>query len=386
LSAEKTSYADWFEIAVQQGISFPELRAYLDDGIERLLNHPKFRPNMTFWLTGSGDSLFAAQCVLPALQRWAGLRATALTSIEFARYRVPLLTGDDALWAISNSGSAARTRETVSLAKSKGIFTLGVTGSETGPLASTADTFLYRPVQDIPGIPAHNRGIFMNMNEFMVALYTLFYAGLRIGVANNALSASRADGILSHCEQAIRSVGEVARQIEPATIRMAEELKDLDTVWVIGAGPNFGLARYCAAKFHEQLPWNGIPEDLEEWAHLQYFLTLSWKSRSAVVVLAPPGNSLDRAEELVHGISDAGGRAYVVAHPGQGNFPDARQEFRLSGDPGEFLSAFTYHLPVQLFILHVARLSGQDPYALRRQDGYRLIRQGTVLDDANVLA
>ena len=82
-------------------------------------HHPKYRPDAHVWFTGSGDSLFAAQAVLPGLERWAGLRATALTAMEFARYRAPLLTDRDILCAISNSGSAARTRETVSLARDK---------------------------------------------------------------------------------------------------------------------------------------------------------------------------------------------------------------------------------------------------------------------------
>ena len=70
-------------------------------------------------MTGSGDSLFAAQAVLPGLERLAGLRGTVVSSIDFARYRTPLLTDRDVLWAISNSGSATRTRETVSLSRDK---------------------------------------------------------------------------------------------------------------------------------------------------------------------------------------------------------------------------------------------------------------------------
>ena len=116
---------------------------------------------------------------------------------------------------------------------------------------------------------------------------------------------------------------------EQQAVEVAGELSGLDTIWIIGGGPSHGTARYCAAKFHEQLPWNGIPEDLEEWAHLQYFLTLSWNRRSTVIVIAPPGNSLDRAEELVEGIAGAGGRAIVVAHQGHGEFPLAANIFQM---------------------------------------------------------
>jgi glucosamine--fructose-6-phosphate aminotransferase (isomerizing) len=381
-----SEFASWFQTAVSTGIDFDRLKKQLSEGVGRLLAHPLYQADAHVWMTGSGDSLFAAQIALPALERWVGLRGSVVSAMEFARYRVPLLTPQDSLWAISNSGSAARTRETVSLAKTKGILTVGITGSETGPLASMADSYIFRPVEDIPAIPEINRGIFMNMNEFLVTLYSLYFTGLHLGVARGAIAQEEVDLILSKCEAAIHSVGPIAGQIEASSARLATEISGLDTIWIIGAGPSFGTARYCAAKFHEQLPWNGIPEDLEEWAHLQYFLTLSWKERSSVFVLAPQGNSLDRAQELVAGIAGVGGRAFVVAGPNHGSFPGATQEFRLPGISDEFLSAFTYHLPVQMLILHLAAQSGVDPYALRRADSYQLIRHGVVLQRPDTLA
>ena len=77
------------------------------------------------WLTaarrlvfaGSGDSLFAALSVLPALRRWSGLSAQAMTSLELARYETALLEPDDVLVAISNSGSSSRTREAIAMGR-----------------------------------------------------------------------------------------------------------------------------------------------------------------------------------------------------------------------------------------------------------------------------
>ena len=383
---QAVKFAPWFETAVRTGIDFDELRRELNEGLERLVAHPSFRPEAQVWMTGSGDSLFAAQIARPALERWTGLQGRVVSSMEFARYRAPLLTPNDALWAISNSGSAARTRETVALARSKDVLTVGITGSKTGPLAGSADTFIYRPIKDLPGVPETNRGIFMNMNEFLVTLYSLYFAGLHLGVRRGSIPQKAAEAILVRCERAICTLGPLAEQIESDCEALARKLSGLETIWIIGAGPSHGTARYCAAKFHEQLPWNGIHEDLEEWAHLQYFLTLQWKERSVVFVLAPPGNSLDRCEEVVEGIHGVGGRAFVVAHPDHGSFPQAAHTFRLAGEGDEFLSALTYHLPLQMLILHLSVLAGVDPHALRRADAYQLIRHGVVLDNVDFLA
>ena len=47
-------------------------------------------------------------------------------------------------------------------------------------------------------------------------------------------------------------------------------------------------------------------------------------------------------------------------------------------DVPELLSPIVYHVPVQLLVLHLARLEGVTPTPIRRTDDYRLIRKGIV--------
>src|ERR1700677_4016689 len=126
------------------------------------------------------------------------------------------------------------------------------------------------------------------------------------------------------------------------------------------------------------MPINGIGGDLEEWAHLEYFLTLKWGRRSVVMVIAPPGNSLDRAQEMVRGIGDAGGRAIVVAQDAGTPFSSAFARVDLGYDMEEWLSPLIYHLPAQLLVLHMAARAGIDHIPRRRVDGTWLIAKGIV--------
>lgn len=371
-------FADDFEYAVRAGLALPRLRPRVADGISALLVEPRFASKGRLLLTGSGDSLFAARSALPALRRWSGRLVEVLTSLEFARYEIPLLHSDDVVVAISNSGSSSRTRETMLLARQRGNFTVAVTGSVTGPLASLVDVVLHRPVQPLDSVDAAYGRVYLNMVEYLAALFTLYGLGLEIGTRAGPPVAPDRAAWLDEIEAAIAGIGEVARAVEPAVERLAADLRGLDTIWVIGGGPSRGTADYAAAKFHEQLPLNGVSQDLEEWAHLQYFLTLRWKARSVVVVLAPPGNALDRAEELVEGIGDAGGRAIVVAHPAHGRFGKAHARLDIPGDVHELVTPLTYHVPAQLLVLHLARLAGLPLIPLRRDDDYRLIRKGSV--------
>jgi glucosamine--fructose-6-phosphate aminotransferase (isomerizing) len=133
------------------------------------------------------------------------------------------------------------------------------------------------------------------------------------------------------------------------------------------------------------MPLNGIGVDLEEWAHLEYFLTLKWGARSVVMVIAPPGNSLDRAQEIVQGISGAGGRAIVVNAGGGAEFPGAHLTVPLDTDISEWLSPLVYHLPAQLLVLHMAALAGIPFLPMRRHDGTRLIAKGIVRETGHGL-
>ena len=323
---------------------------------------------------GSGDSLFAARSVLPALRRWSGLCAEVMTSLEFARYESAVLVPGDVLVAISNSGSSSRTREAIALARDRGVRTLGITGNIDGPLPGMVDATVHRPVRsqgfDLGG---HGRAI-VHMAEYLSTLRALYGLAIRLGVCRARISVVDADELRAAVDAAITAVPVVSDATEPTALALAERLHrdGADTVWVLGAGPNRGTAEYCAAKFHEQVPLNGVPQDLEEWAHLQYFLTLSWGRRGPVLVLAPPGNAHDRAGEILQGIAQAGGFAVAVG-------PDAAGDrLAIPVEVPELLSPIVYHVPVQLLVLHLARLGGVTPTPIHRTDGYRLIRKGIV--------
>jgi len=240
---------------------------------------------------------------------------------------------------------------------------------------------LHRPVQKPDTLPMHYRRVFLNMSEYLATLLSLYELGLTLGEARGRLDGATLSHWRTGLDEALAALPGVSRALEPRIRQLARGFSGLDTLWVLGAGPSRGSAEYSAAKCHEQLPLNGIPQDLEEWAHLQYFLTLSWGWRSTVLVLAPPGNSLDRAVELVTGIIDAGGRALVASYPTGADFSGATALLPVAAEVDELLSPILYHLPTQLLVLYLAEQAGVSHIPLGRKDNYWLIRGGLVRDD-----
>jgi glucosamine--fructose-6-phosphate aminotransferase (isomerizing) len=372
--------------AINHSLDLPRLRSVVGEHVAAAVRDERIVQSERILIGGSGDSLFAALSVAPAFRRWTGLATEAKTAMELARYETALLTPRDLVISVSNSGSSSRARETVLLAKDRGATTLGITGSLTGALARQADRVVHRPVSEVPDLPAYYGRCFLNLTEYLAVLYALYAFALALGAKHGRISAAVQAAQLAEIERAIAAQADIAARIEPGIIALAKELDGIDTIWAIGAGPSRGTAQYSAAKFHEQMPINGIGGDLEEWAHLEYFLTLKWGRRSVVMIIAPPGNSLDRAQEMVRGVEDAGGRAIVVNAGAEMAFPPAFARVDLGYSIEEWLSPLIYHLPAQLLVLHMAARAGIDHIPRRRVDGAWLIAKGIVRETAKALS
>jgi glutamine---fructose-6-phosphate transaminase (isomerizing) len=371
-------FADAVAVALDASLELLDLRTRIVRETGALIERGVFSNARRILLAGSGDSLFAATCVVPAFRRWTGLAVEAMSALQLARYEAPMLASGDIVVAVSNSGGSSRTRESVQLARDAGVPTLGVTGAADGPLAGLAEHVLVRAVRRPETLPGHWGRAFLNMSEYLATLHALYELALAIGSSRGRMDGDAATDWREELARATTALPEMAARIEAQVAGLADDLTKLGAVWIIGAGPNRGTAAYCAAKFHEQVPLAGIHQDLEEWAHLEYFLTLEIGARSVVLVLAPQGNALDRAAELVRGIRGAGGRPIVVTGRADPSLGAAHALLELGVEMQELVTPIAYHLPAQLLTLHLARLRGVPHIPLRRRDDYELIRGGVV--------
>jgi len=379
------TFAGDIALAVTRSVHLPTLRRVVGEHVNAAVGDPRVRRARRILMAGSGDSLFAAVGLAHAFRRWSGAPTEAFTALELARYETALLSSADLVVSISNSGNSSRAREMVRLAKERGAPTIGVTGTLTGALAREADRVVHRPVTEDIGLPAHYGRCLLNFAEYIAVLYALYALALALGVERSQITPTMQAAQLARIEEAIEAQAAIAERIEPAVAELAASLTGIDTIWAIGAGPSQGTAQYCAAKFHEQMPINGISRDLEEWAHLEYFLTLEWGARSVVLVIAAAGNSFDRAQEIVQGIGAAGGRAIALHCGSPARFAGSFAHIDLGFEIEEWLSPLIYHLPAQLLVLHMAARAGIAHIPLRRKDGGWLIAQGVVRDSTSGL-
>jgi glucosamine 6-phosphate synthetase-like amidotransferase/phosphosugar isomerase protein len=239
-------------------------------------------------LTGCGDPYFAGVATKLAFERDGGVRCQAIEALELARYAVryvPVQPRPPVLIAVSYSGSVGRTIEAADTAAGFGWRTVALTGRREGRLAQVAPPI----VMDVPTLgfsPGTSTYIAM-----VVALITL--AGELARVGDRTDGARRVAGALAVAPDLARET--IRAAAEPAE-RAAALLAAAPSSTFLGSGPNRASAEFGAAKLFEGPQLYGVAQQLEEWAHEQYFIS---GPTTPVVLVAPSGASRDRAGELI---------------------------------------------------------------------------------------
>jgi glucosamine 6-phosphate synthetase-like amidotransferase/phosphosugar isomerase protein len=111
------------------------------------------------------------------------------------------------------------------------------------------------------------------------------------------------------------------------------------------------------AKFIEAAAYPAVGQELEEWAHEQYFCT---RPGTATFVLAPPGGGVDRAREQLQAIRDVGGQAIAICDGADAQtigLADMALPVHLPSD--ELLSPLVTPVPLELVTLRFAQRLGR---------------------------
>ena len=253
-------------------------------------------------LTGCGDSHFAGVATRLAFARDAGVRCAATEAMELARYDIRYVPAmpPPLLVAVSYSGEVGRTIEAAAAADRFGWRTVALTGSAEGRLAKVVREAVLMRVPTLGYSPGTSTYIAM-VTAMLVLAAELARARGRSDHAD-ALDA----GLAAAPELAARTLDAAE---EPAR-RAAELIAALPVSTFLGAGPSRASAAFGAAKLFEGPQRYGVVQELEEWAHEQYFVS---GPTTPVIVVAPAGASRDRAAELLAEMAFIGVPAVLVS-------------------------------------------------------------------------
>ena len=253
-------------------------------------------------LTGCGDSHFAGLATRLAFERAAGVRCRAPEALELARYEVRYVPGSPPplLVALSHSGEVGRTIEATATAAGAGWRTVAFTGRADGRLARTAERAVLMQVPTL--------GFSPGTSTYMAMVAALLLLAAELARARGrSIEADEVDQALALAPGLAAETLEISAAPARAA---AARIADAAVTTYLGAGPSRASAAFGAAKLFEGPQRYGVVQDLEEWAHEQYFVS---GPATPVVLVAPSGASRDRAGELLGEMAFIGAPSVLVS-------------------------------------------------------------------------
>jgi glutamine---fructose-6-phosphate transaminase (isomerizing) len=296
-------------------------------------------PVMTV-VTGCGDSNYAGLAARQALEGMLGRPVIAWPAMDVASYPSRVL-GEALLIAVSVSGKVGRTIDAVTAHNRRGRTTFAVTAYGDSDLAQAADGVVATGVRGTPGpVPG-------------TASYVASILGLlAFGAAQTGRDdvAAEVSSLLVELPGLLQRTTEFCRE---AVCGVQEP------VFAVGSGPDWGTANFATAKLLEAAGAVSVPQDLEEWAHEQYFATGEGRT---VLAFGHDDAAQAGARQVTEMVAAVGGRTIGI---GRDLGPAAYRALRLPEAPPGLSPLLTW-LPAAVFALEFAEYHRRVPFGLDR--------------------
>ena len=294
-------------------------------------------------LTGCGDSYYAALALRGMMEDAAQVPVLAVPAMEAVTYPSRLADEHALLVATSVSGKVERTIEAVREHRERGGTTLAITAYPDSDLGSAADLVIPTGIRGTPG-PVPGTANFLGSMLGLTAIAGELGARTRSVVFRDDDVVAALDAIETFPVPS-RNVDVEARALTPP-------------FFSLGSGPDLGVAWYGVAKFIEAASTVGLAQDLEEWAHEQYFTT---RLGTSVFIHASSDRVLERARRVAASVLKVGGRLITI-----GPEPlDLSNEHHWPIPPiAEALRPLVAWVPMATAALAYARLDDHQPFGI----------------------
>jgi fructoselysine-6-P-deglycase FrlB-like protein len=286
---------------------------------------------------GSGDGWFAARA---AAGNAADPGWTATSGLPFLIDAVPGLTPRDRVLAISMSGNVDRTVDAARAAADRGVPLAILTNADGGRLGQLTDRAFRIGLDDVAPF-------LCGTTSYTATLAVLM--GARSILADQGNAAGALDQLADTLATALPAFDEFAR-----TVAGSRELRPSGARF-LAVGRDLATADYGAAKLVELSlikPWS---DDIEEFAHRQYWTT----ARDELAVFLPGSPAVAKyASNSAEALGELG-LTTLALEPHGCAVPGAAHRLPLPGpaDQAPLMQA----VALQLLAYRLAPLSGTDP-------------------------
>jgi len=299
-------------------------------------------PSGCLYAYGCGDGYFAARAAAPALTGGAGMAYSAHSALDLLLYQSLRLGPADRVLAISMSGNVDRGLEAATASREAGCPVALLTNGDGGRLGEVGPRFELA----IPSLAPFLCGT----SSYLATLATLLLAFPPRPDNVRAVEDTAVDELV----QTLPDVIDTAHR--DLTALAAARGAAFTGVRLLTVGPHRASAEYGAAKLVEltRLPvWS---DDLEEFAHRQFW---SADPGELVVFLVPTPAFAALANASAEALGDMGFTTLALSLADE-PLPAVQHQLTLPSVP-EALAGLAFAPPLQLLAYHLALATGLDP-------------------------
>ncbi|MDR9397453.1 glutamine--fructose-6-phosphate transaminase (isomerizing) [Salibacter sp.] len=269
--------------------------------------------------------------------------------VEYAsefRYRNPIITEDDVVIAISQSGETADTLAAIELAKKKGATIFGICNVVGSSIARASHAGAYTHAGPEIGVAS--------TKAFTAQVAVLALIALEIGRRKGALTESRFRSLISELDQIPKKVEQMLES-EDTTVSIAEMYKDVSNFLYLGRGYNFPVALEGALKLKEisYIHAEGYPA-----AEMKHGPIALIDENMPVVVIATKNGQYEKVVSNIQEIKARNGKIIAVVNEGDETIREMADHVIEIPDSDEAFTPLITTIPLQLLSYHIAVMRG----------------------------
>ncbi len=269
--------------------------------------------------------------------------------VEYAsefRYRNPVISEQDIVIAISQSGETADTLAAIEMARSKGATIFGVCNVVGSSIARATDAGSYTHAGPEIGVAS--------TKAFTAQVTVLTLMAMIIGHRRGALSNTRLRELMVELENIPAKVGK-ALELDSKIQQIAEIFKDATNFLYLGRGYNFPVALEGALKLKEisYIHAEGYPA-----AEMKHGPIALIDENMPVVVIAPKDSSYEKVVSNIQEVKARKGRIIAIVTEGDTVIPGMAEFVIEVPHTSEALMPLVTVVPLQLLSYHIAVLRG----------------------------
>ncbi len=271
--------------------------------------------------------------------------------VEYAsefRYRNPLISRDDIVIAISQSGETADTLAAVKLAKEKGALVCGICNVVGSSIPRETDAGVYTHAGPEIGVAS--------TKAFTTQVTVLAMIAFEIGYRKGIISKEKYRELIIEISS-IPGLVEKTLKINNQTLELAKIIKDSRNALYLGRGYLFPVALEGALKLKEisYIHAEGYPA-----AEMKHGPIALVDENMPVVIVATKDNTYDKIINNIQEIKARKGKIIAIVSEGDGQISKIADHVLEVPETMPVFSGILAVIPLQLLSYHVAVLRGCD--------------------------